>query len=264
MSGEIKKIHQLFINGEGQFIRFNNGFFGLSTPLLFTTSQLLKSFSPLLDADNPSFDVALKEFVCSFLNEAPITAQPISHNIFGVGPFSTLTLGQAGARNPLKGHETDFLLEIRSLRRAVSSWLDCGNRPELLAITEWSDSLVTGDIMDNAAAFFIRERVLQAPGYPCFDNGGLIRVHETDEILPLAWAEVWHALEYGIRLRICPYCQTVFRVPSNNPRKESCLSPACKKAQETNRLGGLENQREYWRNNKKKKGGKVGRPRKTN
>lgn len=100
--------------------------------------------------------------------------------------------------------------------------------------------------------------------YPNEKSIVMKRIHETDNPLCLCWSEIWFALEYGIRARLCPYCNhRVYTVPKNNPRMAHCQSASCKRAYDIERRGGIEKYRAHETIRKKKAPtGKMGRPRK--
>lgn len=93
----------------------------------------------------------------------------------------------------------------------------------------------------------------------------LARVHESDNLLALAWAEIWYAFDFHIRVRVCPYCWTVFKVPVNNRLKHTCGSKECLKQYLIDSHGGIEGYRAWERERKleyairKKQGKEIGR-----
>jgi hypothetical protein len=161
--------------------------------------------------------------------------------------------------------------EILALRSAVSRWLDERQAPNLIK------SISLSDAPPDLASYCCYRRLRQAPAFPVdmsyqrtADDGSVLlwnsglslpRVHEADSLLPLAWSEIWYAYDFRIRLRVCPYCWTVFRVPPEAPEKHHCGSRECRKAYEAERHGGIDAYRAFETARHKRKSDRLrGRP----
>lgn len=148
--------------------------------------------------------------------------------------------------------------EVSILRYAVINWVDKQHTPSFNTISNQDETT-------QKALMFMQLALMKSPIIPII-GGGIGRRHDSDGLIPLAWAEIWYALEKNIRARCCPYCGTVFILPPNNLRKTTCLRPPCKIKYEIDRHGGIEAYREWERTRKIKrdpeKPKKAGRPKK--
>lgn len=158
-------------------------------------------------------------------------------------------------------------IEVLALRFAVREWLDNNKTPDLRgdeALYMPADKYE--DKSEPFAGFIFSNRLQEAPAtIESMDGGSLARCHESKSLLALAWAEIWHALDNKdkIRVRICPYCSAVFKVPVSHPKMHNCKSNECRTKHKIDSHGGPDSYRAYETENKKKRepGRKPGRPR---
>jgi hypothetical protein len=156
-----------------------------------------------------------------------------------------------------------LVVEVIALRFAVNEWLYEQKRPVLYG----AEALyMPGDgTMEPVAAACLYHRLQEAPAtIESMQDGSLARCHESDSLLALAWAEIWHALDNHIRVRICPYCSAVFKVPVSHPKMHNCKSNECRTKHKIDSHGGPDCYRIWETENKKKRkdGRPPGRPRK--
>jgi len=235
---------------EGKFARL---------PLMEITSSLIEEFFPLinnfeLSSENQAEikNIFITNFILALRN---VEIKVI--NTYIKDPNLIKTLPQIGNWEPeskLKNQDwskvdvreiNDVLDEINLLRYAVNDWLDERKYPQK------DDFLSTSDSQGSRAANMLQNRMIQSPATPIFFSDSPAWLHRANNFFPLAWAEIWHAMEKKVRARCCPYCGKVFLLPLNNTRKATCLSPSCKQKYEVDRHGGIEAYREWERNRKK-------------
>ncbi|HUW64123.1 MAG TPA: hypothetical protein VMW83_05425 [Spirochaetia bacterium] len=159
--------------------------------------------------------------------------------------------------------QADLPIEVLALRGAVGAWLD-KKKPILMGPDALSDLDFQAHPLESMASHCFYTRLQQAPATIESMREEYARAHESDELLALAWAEIWYALDNKIRVRVCSYCSTVFRVPKNNPQTHHCGSKECKRQYLIDSHGGPEGYR-AWETERKKKSKKQmgpGRPRK--
>lgn len=242
------------------------------TSLLMLTSALIESFFPIIQ-NNIETTLASFEEAETKLN-AILDTKTTLVSTMSIAPTGSGLLPENIVRhlntNELTIEDKRVLQEITELRNAVVNWIDKRQLP----LSRQNQG------PEPTAKEYLQIALLTAPIKPIILCKDIRRIHQADSLLPLAWCEIWHALEYGIRARSCPYCGLVFLLPPNNPRKTTCLRPACKMKYEIDRHGGIEAYREWERNRKKlpskrspgrpkinkpadeRKKKKVGRPRK--
>lgn len=193
--------------------------------------------------------------------------------------------------NDTSGDPYSWLLsKVSNLHCAVKTWLDVATKEDSI-FPENSTSLNdkpkkqearTYNVINNPEMPFIhegkdgfeflanadlREYPKKVKTYPSFSNDYktnklvMAKIHESDNPIALCWSEIWYALEHQIKARICPYCGKVFRIPPNNPNTKHCQSYKCKKANNIEKMGGIEKYLEWDRERKKRpKYRKRGRP----
>ena len=202
-------------------------------PLLLT-NILLQVFHPLLRIDRDDVDITKMLRAINLLGTVLDTNIDISDMVEGY-------------------EETNYFLlfrEIQAIKYAMDEWVEHNDY-----------SLKEGF---KNAAFYLQKRLEQSPPVPKLFSGYKARVHKTNSLLCLAWAEIWFAIEIEIpNVKTCSFCGTVYFAPKNNPDKSHCGSPECKKQYLIKSHGGIEGYREWERNRKKvfSKHGK-GRPKK--
>lgn len=109
--------------------------------------------------------------------------------------------------------------------------------------------------MHAFASYCLKTRAKQVFSSPSITKeGNLIRICESAGLLPLAWMEIWFALDHGIKVKICHHCAKLFAPSPFHPKTEHCQSNECKKAHLIKQKGGLEEYRKWERERKKKKG----------
>ena len=205
-----------------------------STSPLFITSAFLESFFPILKGTEES---TAENFIAALVKAGNIIDDDIS-------------------RSNLLTDKKEVIDEISCLFHAVNEWIPAQKFPVYNL-----ESPINSP--NGKAIFYFSYRNIEAPLMPCFFEADVDRAHFTDSLLALAWAEIWHAVDYGIKARSCPYCGVVFILPPNNLQKKTCLRPACKQAYEVDRHGGIEEYREWERDRKKRPSlQKPGRPKK--
>jgi hypothetical protein len=215
--------NKLFLSSEYELISLNGTVF--MGQLLFLSDLFLRTFHSL-PADLRTIDLEEAEGcfceLLSFLSYGKTGSAEVKFDPLGLMSTSS---------------DPWYLgLEIMGLRHAISEWVDKGHKPASSPDIS-VDRLLGEHPPGGFATYYFYERLQQAPAYPEAHEGQLRRVHESDSLLALAWSEVWYALDFKIRARICPYCSKVFPVPANNPRKNNCLSKGCKKSYEIERHG---------------------------
>jgi hypothetical protein len=120
-------------------------------------------------------------------------------------------------------------IEVQALRFAVSEWLYNKKKPVLRGAEAFFVP-ADGYPMEPAAGYCLYHRLQEAPAtIESMEDGSLARCHESKYLLALAWAEIWFAIDNKIRVKICPYCGSVFLPPRCSPYKHSCESKECKK-----------------------------------
>lgn len=239
---------RLFLTSDHELLLLGSGT-TFTGPLLFLSSLFLQTFH----ANGPQTVQDIEEGERRFLEL--LSTLTWAGTGFAEVQFDPLAFMSASAE------PWHLDLEIIGLRHALSEWIDKGQKPAPFLDISF-DRLLGERLNDALATYYFYKRLLQAPAYPEAYEGQLRRVHESDSFLALAWAEIWYALDFRIRARECPYCSKVFLVPANNPRKNNCLSKACKKRYEIERHGGPEKYRQWEKTRNKSGGVKRGRPRK--
>ncbi len=165
-------------------------------------------------------------------------------------------------------HQNPFAIEVEALQYAINTWIAEQKPPALWNTSFFAMFFEKPELLPEglaAEAFLYRCRQLQTRPEINSElfNGQLTTLYESDTLLPLAWAEVWYALQNKLRFRVCPYCGKVFKLPNNAPFKSYCGDADCRQKYLIDYHGGLEAYREWERVRKKKLGGgKRGRPRK--
>jgi len=152
--------------------------------------------------------------------------------------------------------ESPFLIEIRALRYAVKKWLREGQKPHFY-LNSFAAVLVeapAGDLAEGFAVECFLERCKQLYARPEMHqelfNGQLVTVYITDTLLPLAWAEIWYALDHRLKFGVCPFCNGTYKIPVNAPWKGFCGEKECRKAKLINDHGGIEEYRKWERKRK--------------
>lgn len=122
--------------------------------------------------------------------------------------------------------------------------------------------------ISDVAKVILFARAFKAPASPIViedKSNRWGRIHKSDSLLGIAWAEIWHYKEFCIKnVKLCPYCYQVYIAPPNNPNKQNCGSAVCKKLHLIESHGGIEGYRK-WENERKisRPGNRpVGRPHK--
>lgn len=108
--------------------------------------------------------------------------------------------------------------------------------------------------MHAFASYCLKTRAKQVFSSPSVTKeGNLIRIYESAGLLPLAWMEIWFALDHGIKAKICHHCAKLFVPSPFHPKTTHCQSNECKKAYLIDRKGGIDGYRKWERERKKKK-----------
>lgn len=201
---------------------------------LSLTDRLLRAFNDI--EENSQVERALQEFAASLgINIAPLNID---------------------SWNRFFPEESPFLIEARALRYAVKKWLWEGQKPHF-----YLDSFAavlfdapTGDLAEGFAVECFLERCRQLYARPEMHqelfNGQLVTVYITDTLLPLAWAEIWYALDHRLKFGVCPFCNGVYEIPVNAPWKSFCGEKECRKAKVIQDHGGIEEYRKWERKRK--------------
>ena len=229
------KKYSVILGKESECIRLEQKY--IDTSPLMITSTLIESFFPLINGTISLDDQVLQE------------AESKVESIFG-----QKVLFSSNGNNFHHPKHPPLLDEIMALRHTIINWIDAGKLPSFKEDNLSPKSHIFPDTPDGNAIGYLQSRITEAPLIPMFAGSGEktpSRIHNSDNLLALAWAEIWHALEYNIKARSCPYCGLVFTPPPNNPRKATCLRPGCKIKYEIDRHGGIELYREWERNRKK-------------
>ncbi|MPM82693.1 hypothetical protein SDC9_129755 [bioreactor metagenome] len=242
------KAYRILLNqsGEGLSLEGESDKKYLSVNHLMITSALIESFYSFISENiRPT-----KESI----SEARLKLNDILGISPGLVPHYPELLG-----DPVGTPEEILTYEIFLLHFSVCHWIDLNTSPNF-------DNVVNPNDTEGNACMYMQNRIIQCPPVPMFLSKEPTRVHEAQgNLLPLAWAEVWYAIENKVRARCCPYCGVVFLLPRNNPRKATCLKPSCKQRYEVDRHGGIEAYREWERNRKKAPSKRPpGRPKKAN
>lgn len=108
------------------------------------------------------------------------------------------------------------------------------------------------------ASYCLNIRSTQVTTTPAIVNDTLARVHQSKGLLPLAWMEIWYALDHDIKARVCPYCAKVFIPSPFHPRTIHCQGDECKKTHLIKQKGGPDGYRKWERERKQKRKNKKG------
>lgn len=168
--------------------------------------------------------------------------------------------------------ESPFLIEVRALRYAVRRWVQERKGP-YFHLTSFAAVLFEASPEDLAEGFAVecflercKHLYIRPELHPKLFNGQLVTLYTADELLPLAWAEVWYALGHHLRFGVCPFCSGIYPLPKHGPSKTFCGGRECHRAKLIQDHGGIEGYREWERVRKKKRKfgskRKVGRPKK--
>lgn len=121
-----------------------------------------------------------------------------------------------------------FVREVKNLCKVVMSWLSPealkNQRGDMAKLLNPDEAFIHKDLN---SFFYYRCRQLIA--IPEFYDGEIITRYESSGILPLCWAEIWHALENKIRAGVCPFCGSAY-INSPHKSKAHCGRSECKTA----------------------------------
>lgn len=161
--------------------------------------------------------------------------------------------------------EGSISFEIISLRYVIMDWLS-PLKKETIAIdldkselreTDVPGLMVEGYSFHAMAASCLKKRVAQVATNPEIINGKLVRLLKTSDILSLCWHEIWYCMEHDIKAKACPYCGCVFHPSPFHPNTAHCQSFYCKRKYIIEQKGGIEGYREWERERKQKRKGKI-------
>lgn len=147
--------------------------------------------------------------------------------------------------------------EIEALRFAVKEWV--------VNKTFTAQSDISASSIEGRAAIFLQSSLAMSPVIPLIYGDGIQRQHESDSLIDLMWAEVWFEIEKDVRrVKLCPFCSTIYIAPVNNPDKSNCGNTYCKKKHLIESKGGITKYRawEAARKANRNSNRPVGRPRK--
>jgi len=142
--------------------------------------------------------------------------------------------------------------EICALTHAAGHWLSPGSSmPAIdfdLPIPLFNDQ----ENLHALASYCLNARAKEVRTMPAITEEGVLeRVHQSKGLLPLAWMEIWYALDHDINAKVCPYCAKVFVPSPFHPRTAHCQGDECKKAYLIQQKGGIEGYRKWERERKK-------------
>lgn len=224
------------------------------------SSMLLQHFGQIISdvlrsgylPDLNEIEAALQDFYLDVTGVPEIMDQPIPLSSFDENYRQLIKGFDPG---PDERGMISYLAEVVALYAIIKIWFDprevsSGQRKA----KHWLRAA------DNN--FFFKHRCREYHSCPTFVNHRFTFVHDSPGILPLCWVEMLHGLQGKLKASVCPYCHNVYLYPSNNFRKATCGSAACKKAYLVEKHGGVEGYRSWEAERKKNSGGKRGRPRK--
>lgn len=233
--------------------------------ILFLTGALLRSFYKILSPNNfnitplPSTEdtySTLRNFYAEVTGQNEIVDEALPVDIITKVSFP---------ENYKKDEDfyitVNFLMEVHTLLHAIRFWLhpkEGQNIVSLLFKEPWLTRKYTG---------FFQLRCSEFTTWPILSEGKFTRIYESHGILPLCWAEIWNAIERGVKAGLCPYCWDIYLYPPNNYQKAHCGRDKCKKAHIISQQGGKEGYREWERTRKNMPEGtkrQRGRPKKDN
>ncbi|KJS18543.1 MAG: hypothetical protein VR69_00145 [Peptococcaceae bacterium BRH_c4b] len=238
---------------------FSNSFStGSPKTTFFLTGTLLRHFYKLLSGKTendplPSpenVNAALKSFYTEATGQPDILDEPIR-----VDRMINDPLPKSVQENTELYKTTNFLIEVFQLTHAIRFWLHPKHHKQHIQMLFEKPSHTT----KFTGIFYYRCRELKS--WPMLYKGKFEPVYESNGVLPLCWAEIWHAIDHNIKTGLCPYCWDVYTYPSNNYQKAHCGKSECKQAHIINQHGGIKGYQEWERTRKQKSGnGKRGRP----
>ena len=217
---------------------------------LFVANALLTAFHGV--SNNSQVEEAIYKFTSTVtgkeVNECPVNI-PVWEKLFP--------------------DKSPFLLEVSGLRHAVEWWLHKGHKPKvninaLFAVLfdgrdlDVREGLAVDALLFRSKQFYARPAM---SGNDLFD-GELITLYAADSLIPLAWAEVWYAVEHRLPFGLCPFCSGIYLIPNSAPFKSFCGGSKCRREKIIQDHGGIEGYRQWERDRKIKNSGKRGRPKK--
>lgn len=129
----------------------------------------------------------------------------------------------------------DPLEEVKGLHAAITELANNGKDANLPAEGE----------------MYVRRAFEKSSCIPVFEEKRVL--HASDNLLDLAWIEVWNAFTIGLqRIRICPYCGGIYQYHPRIPGTTNCGKRECKKAHLIEIHGGIAGHRAWERDNKRK------------
>lgn len=125
--------------------------------------------------------------------------------------------------------DTDILrlwLEIQNLFHGVRFWLD---RNVLREYKDIMEVILNPEYSSKREYGYFIERCKQLKIWPMFNKGVWGKEYQCYGVLPLCWAELWHALENRVSAGICPICWKVYIVKPRGTNRKTCGSKDCRK-----------------------------------
>jgi len=238
----------LVLSGQELIWRHNKNDFldifsaGSPKTTFFLTGTLLRHFYKLLSnkaeiTPMPSPEdvyAALKNFYMEVSGQPNILDKAIPIDFMINDPIP-----QSIRDNTELYESTNFIIEVYNFIQAIRFWLHPIEGKKTIAMLFNNPSLTT-----KYTGFF-SARCREFKSWPILHEGQFRPVYESKGILPLCWAEVWHAIDHKIKTGLCPYCWDVFTYPSNNYQKAHCGRNECKKAHIIKQHGGEEGYRKW-------------------
>jgi hypothetical protein len=217
-----------------------------------------------------------------FIKEAPIPINEIWE------PFISLACQSNFGSEDINKIATRILLEVDALVYAVYFWLSpCKNKDDC---NYWPSSvLIAGDSLSGVFDY-VGKKIKKNNGLPAIDidqpvsfvdtnmntnmhafvsyclnararqvvtapsitkDETMIRTYESNGLLPLAWMEIWHALEHNIKYKVCPYCGRVFTPSPFHPQTKHCNGKDCRRINLITEKGGIDGYKEWEKERKR-------------
>lgn len=219
---------------------------------LFITSSMLAAFHPLAEKVLKHSQSPSNDEVWLALNDATenITGQPFIKE-------KPVPLNVEWKRFLPEGKEGILYAEVGALRFAVDNWLSPSaeqtapidlDTPLLLLAPNIQIDFLPGLF----AAYCLKARSAETSITPHLVKNKITRLHHSNTLLALCWAELWFALDHEIKARSCPYCGGIFIPSPFHPKAAHCQGSKCRRKHLVFQKGGKEKYLEWERKRKRK------------